>query len=86
MAAANQAARVAQLSDGLVALPADARTRESLEWLADHVQAADGTAGLWVARPATEAQERELATAMAAAPTDYGSSPGLPVRYSRRVR
>ena len=76
---------VAQLSDGLVALPADAGTRESLEWLAD-VQSADGTAGLWVARPATEAQERELATAMAAAPTDYGSSPGLPVRYSRRVR
>ena len=58
---------VAQLSDGLVALPADARTREALEWLADDVLAADGTAGLWVARPATAAQERELATQMAAA-------------------
>src|SRR4051794_26459225 len=58
---------VAQLSDGLVALPADARTRESLEWLADDVLAADGTAGLWVVRPATLAQERELAAAMAAA-------------------
>jgi hypothetical protein len=58
---------VAQLSDGLVALPADARTREALEWLADDVLAADGTAGLWVARPATVAQERELATGMAAA-------------------
>jgi hypothetical protein len=58
---------VAQLSDGLVALPADARTREALEWLADDVLAADGTAGLWVARPATGAQERELATGMAAA-------------------
>jgi hypothetical protein len=58
---------VAQLSDGLVALPADARTREALEWLADDVLAADGTAGLWVARPATSAQERELATGMAAA-------------------
>ena len=58
---------VAQLSDGLVALPADARTRESLEWLADDVLAADGTAGLWMARPATPAQERELATGMAAA-------------------
>jgi hypothetical protein len=57
---------VAQLSDGLVALPADARTREALEWLADDVLAADGTAGLWVARPATAAQERELATQMAA--------------------
>ena len=61
---------VAQLSDGLVALPADARTCESLEWLADDVLAADGTAGLWVARPATLAQERELAAAMAAARTE----------------
>jgi hypothetical protein len=58
---------VAQLADGLVALPADARTRESLEWLADDVIAAEGTAGLWVARPATSAQERELANGMAAA-------------------
>ena len=58
---------VAQLSDGLVALPADARTREALEWLSDDVLAADGTAGLWVARPATAAQERKLAAAMAAA-------------------
>jgi hypothetical protein len=58
---------VAQLADGLVALPADARTREALEWLADDVLAADGTAGLWVARPATSAQERELARGMAAA-------------------
>src|SRR3712207_1023280 len=63
---------VAQLADGLVALPADARTREALEWLAEDVLAADGTAGLWVARPATVAQERELATAMAAArATEY---------------
>ncbi|WP_369137476.1 Chromate resistance protein ChrB [Modestobacter versicolor] len=57
---------VAQLSDGLVALPADARTRESLEWLADDVLAADGTAGIWVARPTTPAQERDLAAGMAA--------------------
>ena len=58
---------VAQLADGLVALPADARTRESLEWLADDVLAAGGTAGLWVARPTSAAQERELAAGMAAA-------------------
>jgi hypothetical protein len=58
---------VAQLADGLVALPADARTRESLEWLAEDVIAAHGTAGLWVARPTTAAQERELASGMAAA-------------------
>jgi hypothetical protein len=58
---------VAQLADGLVALPADARTREQLEWLADDVVAAEGAAGLWVARPASVAQERELAARMAAA-------------------
>jgi len=58
---------VAQLGDGLVALPADARTREQLEWLADDVLAADGTAGLWLARPGTVAQERELAAGMSAA-------------------
>lgn len=58
---------VAQIADGLVALPADARTRESLEWLADDVTEANGTAGLWVARPATVAQERDLAAGMAAA-------------------
>ncbi|MGY1631361.1 Chromate resistance protein ChrB [Geodermatophilus sp. SYSU D01186] len=58
---------VAQLSDGLVALPADARTREQLEWLADDVLEAGGTAGLWVARPGSAAQERALAARMAAA-------------------
>ncbi len=58
---------VAQLADGVVALPADARTREQLEWLADDVTEASGTAGRWVARPATAAQERELAAGMAAA-------------------
>jgi len=57
---------VAQLSDGLVALPADARTREQLDWVAAEVREAAGTAGLWVARPGTLGQERELAAAMAA--------------------
>ena len=58
---------VAQLADGLVAPPADARTREQLEWLAGDVTEAGGTAGLWIARPTGAAQEKELATAMAAA-------------------
>jgi uncharacterized protein YdbL (DUF1318 family) len=58
---------VAQLADGLVALPADARTREQLEWLAEDVVAARGTAGVWLARPTTDAQERELATTLAEA-------------------
>lgn len=58
---------VAQLADGLVALPADARTREQLDWLAEEVLEAGGTAGVWLARPATAGQERELAAGMAAA-------------------
>jgi hypothetical protein len=58
---------VAQLADGVVALPADARTREQLEWLAEDVLATGGTSGVWLARPATAAQERELATRMAQA-------------------
>ena len=55
-----------QLGDGLVALPADARTREQLEWVAEEVTEAGGSAGVWLARPATVVQERELAAVMAA--------------------
>lgn len=58
---------VAQLSDGLVGLPADARTREQLEWAAEEVEAAGGTAGVWSARPATRAQERVVIEPMDAA-------------------
>ena len=58
---------VAQLADGLVALPADARTREQLEWLADEVTEAGGQAGVWLARPSTAQQERDLAAQMARA-------------------
>src|SRR5579859_3259082 len=58
---------VAQLADGLVALPADARTREQLEWIADEIGEAGGEASIWLARPASAAQERELAARMAAA-------------------
>ena len=55
---------VAQLSDGLVALPADARTREQLEWAAEEVEEAGGTAGVWLARPSTRALERDVAAPM----------------------
>ena len=58
---------VAQLADGLVALPADARTREQLEWAAEGAVGGGGRAGIWLARPATRAQERELAATMNAA-------------------
>ena len=58
---------VAQLADGVAALPADARTREQLEWLADEVIEAGGQAGVWLARPSTAPQERELAAQIACA-------------------
>jgi hypothetical protein len=58
---------VAQVGDGLVALPADARTTEALEWAADDVIQAGGTATLWKARLSSRASERELVATMAAA-------------------
>ena len=58
---------VVQVLDGLVALPADARTREQLEWIADEVLAASGEANVWLARPGSLSQERAFATQMAAA-------------------
>ena len=41
----------AQLGDGLVALPADPRTREQLEWIAEEVSDHGGEATLWLGRP-----------------------------------
>ena len=54
----------AQVSDGVVALPLDARTREQLEWLADQVTDAGGEASVWQATLANRAQERALAQRM----------------------
>jgi hypothetical protein len=62
----------AQLLDGLVALPADARTREQLEWIADEVVEAGGTATIWLGRPGSAAQQRSIAASMAeAVASDY---------------
>lgn len=58
---------VAQLGDGLVALPADARTREALEWIADEVLEAGGTATVWLGRPATASGQGLIAGGMTAA-------------------
>jgi hypothetical protein len=58
---------VARLGDGLVALPADARTREQLDWLAEEIVEVGGSASVWLARPASVAQEREIAGSMQAA-------------------
>jgi hypothetical protein len=57
----------AQVIDGLVALPADSRTREQLEWLADGVIEAGGQAEVWIGRPGSAAQERAIAERMQAA-------------------
>jgi hypothetical protein len=63
---------VAQLIDGLVALPLDQRTREQFEWLAESVEEAGGYASVWTARPSTPAEERTLIERMAEAVTaDY---------------
>src|ERR687892_567889 len=55
---------VAQLQDGLVALPLDARNREQLEWVAQDVMDAGGEASIWLAEPTTDAQERQLVARM----------------------
>ncbi len=61
---------VAQLGDGVVALPEDARTREQLEWVADEVVEAGGTATLWRAFTMSAADERAVAKSMSAARAD----------------
>jgi ChrB-like protein len=63
---------VAQLLDGLVALPLDSRNREQLEWLADDVGEAGGEATIWVGALASKRQERQLVARMRdSVATDY---------------
>jgi hypothetical protein len=63
---------VVQVLDGLVALPADSRTREQLEWLADEVVEAGGESWVWLGRLGSGSQERVLAARMAeAVAVDY---------------
>jgi hypothetical protein len=54
----------AQVVDGLVVLPADDRTREQLEWLAETVTEAGGEATIWLGQAGSGAQEREIADRM----------------------
>jgi hypothetical protein len=58
---------VAQLGDGLVALPADARTREALEWIAEDVLEHRGEATIWLGRPADAAARAAIRERMSAA-------------------
>jgi hypothetical protein len=54
----------AQVLDGLAALPLSPQTREQLEWLADEVEDAGGSATVWIAQPGTAAEGRALAERM----------------------
>jgi Protein ChrB, N-terminal len=58
---------VAQINDGLVALPDNARTREQLEWLAAEILEAGGSAVTWLARPAIIQAGRDLIAELTAA-------------------
>jgi hypothetical protein len=53
-----------QLVDGLVALPADPRTTEAFDWLAEEVVEAGGEAWTWKGQPGSKAQEDALRSKM----------------------
>jgi hypothetical protein len=56
-----------QLGDGLVALPADARTREQLEWVAEEVTENGGEATVWLGWPLDPAAASAMVARMTAA-------------------
>ncbi len=56
----------AQLSDGLVAVPYDAATKEQMEWIAHLVMEAGGSASIWIATPTVRRFGRNLADALTA--------------------
>ena len=58
---------VVQIADGLVALPADPRTRESLEWIAEEVVDHGGEAMLWLGKPAEASGRATLQARMTVA-------------------
>src|SRR5438477_5092249 len=85
----------AQLLDGLVALPAEPRTREQFEWVADEIVEADGDASLWLAEAADRVVERGLIDQIRSrAADDYravidelqGLGDDISVRTFRRMR
>jgi hypothetical protein len=63
---------VAQLADGLVALPADDRTREAFEWLAEEIIEYDGEATIWLGHPADPQAAKTMRERMTSAiATEY---------------
>jgi hypothetical protein len=89
---------VARLGDGLVGLPADARTREQIDWVVQQIVEAGGAATDWLATPGSTAQERAVAETMRAArAAEYdaviaqadaasAAGPGERMRAVRRLR
>lgn len=57
---------VAQIVDGLVALPHSAHTQEQLEWVSAQVREANGEAVVWVASPSARRDTDRFATEMTA--------------------
>jgi hypothetical protein len=84
---------VAQIAEGVVALPGSADTREQLEWLAEDVVQAGGDATIWLAEPATAAEHRRLAASMteridaeySAITSEAQATIGSPARERRRT-
>src|SRR5262245_53460833 len=58
---------VARLGDGLVGLPADSRTIEHFEWIAEEITDSGGTAMIWLATAGSQLQEREIVARLQAA-------------------
>lgn len=56
---------VAQIGDGLVGLPFDATTKESLEWVANMIEESGGRATIWIATPTIRRFGRDLARELA---------------------
>jgi Protein ChrB, N-terminal len=62
----------AQLLDGLVGLPLDARNKEQLEWVAEQVVEAGGRAAVWMGRLSTRSDEASLVRSLSeATAADY---------------
>ncbi len=55
---------VARLGDGLVVLPADPRTREQFDWLADEIIEAGGVATVWMGVPVNSRDEQAIADSL----------------------
>ena len=57
---------VAQLSDGLAAVPYDESSKEQMEWIANLVVEAGGSASIWITTPTVRKFGRNLADLLAA--------------------